>query len=52
MHGRGVLMLRDPRLATKGYGRPVLASLPPMRRTRELAEVQAFFHAAAPPLPL
>jgi ATP-dependent DNA helicase DinG len=39
----GVLMLCDPRLHARPYGRLVLASLPPMKRTRELAEVQAFF---------
>ena len=43
VHDRGVLMLCDPRLVTKGYGRLFLASLPPMPRTRELADVQAFF---------
>ena len=48
VHDRGVLMLCDPRLTTKGYGRLFLASLPPMPRTRELAEVQGFFGAAAP----
>ncbi|KRG64883.1 helicase [Stenotrophomonas humi] len=40
---RGVLVLCDPRLLTKGYGRVFLDSLPPFRRTRELADVQAFF---------
>ncbi|MBS0569941.1 MAG: ATP-dependent DNA helicase, partial [Proteobacteria bacterium] len=40
---RGVLMLCDPRLSTRGYGKLFLQSLPPMPRTRELAEVQAFF---------
>jgi ATP-dependent DNA helicase DinG len=46
---RGVLMLCDPRLYTRPYGRLVRASLPPMRPTRELAEVEAFFagHAQA-----
>jgi ATP-dependent DNA helicase DinG len=38
-----VLVLCDPRLSTKGYGRLFLASLPPMPRTRELADVSAFF---------
>jgi ATP-dependent DNA helicase DinG len=42
-HDRGVLMLCDPRVTAKAYGRALLDSLPPMRRTRELAEVQAFF---------
>ena len=40
---RGVLMICDPRLVTKPYGRVIVASLPPMKRTRDLAEVQAFF---------
>jgi ATP-dependent DNA helicase DinG len=40
---RGVLVLCDPRLTSKGYGRLFLASLPPMPRTQELADVQAFF---------
>jgi ATP-dependent DNA helicase DinG len=43
VHDRGVLVLCDPRLTTKGYGRLFLASLPPMPRTRELADVRAFF---------
>jgi len=43
VHDRGVLVLCDPRLSSKGYGRLFLASLPPMPRTRELADVQAFF---------
>jgi ATP-dependent DNA helicase DinG len=44
---RGVLMICDPRLITKPYGKRVWRSLPPMKRTRELAEVLAFF--GAPP---
>ena len=40
---RGVLVLCDPRLYSKSYGRTVRASLPPMKQTRELADVQAFF---------
>jgi ATP-dependent DNA helicase DinG len=42
---RGVLMICDPRLITKPYGKRVWRSLPPMKRTRELAEVLAFFDA-------
>jgi ATP-dependent DNA helicase DinG len=38
----GVVMLCDTRLVTKGYGRSFITSLPPMRRTRSLEEVQAF----------
>lgn len=40
---RGVLMICDPRLITRAYGRSIWQSLPPMRRTRELAEVTQFF---------
>ena len=43
VHDRGVLMLCDPRLVSKGYGRLFMASLPKMPRTRELGEVQSFF---------
>ena len=32
---RGVLMICDPRLVNKPYGRRIWQSLPPMRRTRE-----------------
>lgn len=42
---RGVLVLCDPRLLSKPYGRLFLASLPPLTRTCELAEVQAFFES-------
>jgi ATP-dependent DNA helicase DinG len=42
---RGVLMLCDPRLAAKAYGRQILKSLPPMKLTRELAEVRSFLGA-------
>jgi ATP-dependent DNA helicase DinG len=40
---RGVLVLCDPRLDTRPYGRAIRAALPPMRATREIAEVEAFF---------
>lgn len=40
---RGVLMVCDPRLVDKPYGRRIWQSLPPMKRTREIAEVEAFF---------
>jgi ATP-dependent DNA helicase DinG len=40
---RGVLVLCDPRLSTRQYGRVFLNSLPPMPRTRSLEDVQAFF---------
>ena len=40
---RGVLMICDPRLISKPYGKRVWRSLPPMKRSRELGEVLAFF---------
>ena len=42
---RGVLVLCDPRLVTKSYGRLFLDSLPPFPRTRVLDDVQDFFAA-------
>ena len=43
---RGVLMLCDRRLVEKPYGRRILQALPPMRRTRSLDEVIAFFSSS------
>ncbi|MFH1494174.1 MAG: ATP-dependent DNA helicase [Pseudomonadota bacterium] len=40
---RGVLMICDPRMLTKSYGKRIWQSLPPMKRSRELKEVEAFF---------
>lgn len=40
---RGVLMICDPRLITQPYGKRIWQSLPPMKRTRNLAEVERFF---------
>lgn len=40
---RGVLMICDTRLVDRPYGRRIWQALPPMRRTRQLAEVEAFF---------
>ncbi|MFO7324771.1 MAG: ATP-dependent DNA helicase [Pseudomonadota bacterium] len=37
----GVVAILDPRITGRGYGRQLLAALPPMRRTRDLAEVRA-----------
>jgi hypothetical protein len=42
VHDRGVLVLCDPRLTTRVYGKLFLQSLPPMPRTRALADVRAF----------
>ncbi len=44
---RGVLMICDPRLISKGYGRRIWQSLPPFKRTRELDVVQAFLAVRA-----
>lgn len=40
---RGVLMICDPRLISKHYGKRIWQSLPPFRRTREEKEAVAFF---------
>ena len=40
---RGVLMICDPRLIGKPYGKRIWQSLPPMKRTRDEAEAVAFF---------
>ena len=40
---RGVLMICDPRLITKQYGKRIWRSLPPMRRTREQSDVLDFY---------
>jgi ATP-dependent DNA helicase DinG len=43
VHDRGVLVLCDPRLRSRGYGPVFLDSLPPMRRAQARAEVLQFF---------
>ena len=43
---RGVLMICDPRLVEKPYGKRIWQSLPPMKRTRVEAEAVAFFSAS------
>ncbi len=40
---RGVLMICDPRLLKRSYGRVFLDSVPAMRRTREISDVTNFF---------
>ena len=40
---RGVLVLCDPRLTSRAYGKLFLKSLPPMPISRELGDVQKFF---------
>ena len=44
---RGGVAILDSRLARKGYGRQVLAALPPARRTDRIEVVEAFFSADA-----
>ncbi|NKC13520.1 MAG: ATP-dependent DNA helicase [Gammaproteobacteria bacterium] len=39
----GVLVLGDPRIVTKGYGKSFMRALPPMSRTRSFADVRRFF---------
>ncbi|NIO40016.1 MAG: ATP-dependent DNA helicase, partial [Burkholderiales bacterium] len=43
-YDRGVLMICDPRLISKSYGRRIWQSLPPMRRTRDVEEACRFLH--------
>ena len=47
---RGVLMICDPRIITKQYGKRIWQSLPPMKRTRVETEAVAFFSPAAEPV--
>ena len=47
---RGVLVICDPRLQRRAYGRIFLASLPDMPVTREVDAVYDFFAADAPGL--
>jgi ATP-dependent DNA helicase DinG len=42
---RGALVICDPRLVDKPYGKRIWRALPPFRRTRNLADVEAFFGA-------
>jgi len=44
---RGVVVICDPRLTTRGYGRSLLASLPPMRVTREAEAATAMLRRCA-----
>lgn len=39
---KGVVAILDPRLATKGYGKKIVATLPPMPRTVNRTEVEDF----------
>ena len=42
---RGVVAILDPRLATKGYGKTLVATLPPMPRTVDLEETESFLRS-------
>jgi ATP-dependent DNA helicase DinG len=44
---RGVVAVLDNRLWTKGYGREMMASLPPCPRTYDFRDVERFFSAEA-----
>ncbi|MDO8310550.1 MAG: ATP-dependent DNA helicase [Sideroxyarcus sp.] len=44
---RGVLMICDPRLIGKQYGKRIWQSLPPFKRTRDEAEAVNFFTATS-----
>ncbi|MEA3638975.1 MAG: ATP-dependent DNA helicase [Lamprobacter sp.] len=44
---RGLLVVCDPRLHSRSYGRIFLNSLPPMRRTKALDDLEAFFASPA-----
>jgi len=46
LEDRGVLMLLDPRIQQKRYGRVFLESLPPYRITQDITAVETFFRRA------
>jgi ATP-dependent DNA helicase DinG len=43
---RGVIMIADPRLHSKTYGRAFIESLPPMEQVKTLEPLKAFFNAS------
>ena len=45
---RGVLMICDPRLISKHYGKRIWQSLPPFKRTRDANEATGFFTRQSP----
>jgi len=45
LEDRGVLVLLDPRIRQKRYGKTFLASLPPYRMTTTITDVEKFFAA-------
>jgi ATP-dependent DNA helicase DinG len=48
---RGVLMICDPRLVEKSYGRQIWQSLPPFKRTREAETAADFLRSLRPDVP-
>jgi ATP-dependent DNA helicase DinG len=46
---RGLIVIGDPRLRTRPYGRVFLSSLPPMRRIDEVSEALSFAAGLCPP---
>jgi ATP-dependent DNA helicase DinG len=46
---RGVVAVLDPRLSRANYAHDLVKALPPMTRTRNRADVEAFFAAPPPP---
>ena len=46
---RGVLVICDPRLLSRPYGRIFLNSMPAMARTRDIADVRRFFKKSEQP---
>jgi ATP-dependent DNA helicase DinG len=45
----GVIVVLDPRIETKNYGRMFIRSLPRMRRSDDLSEIRDFLPMATPP---
>ncbi len=48
----GVVAVLDGRILRRGYGRALLASLPPAKRVRAMSELRAFWASIAPPVVL
>ncbi len=45
---RGVCVICDRRVIQKAYGKPIIAALPPMPITHDLADVRDFFNESVP----
>ncbi len=43
VNDKGVLMVCDPRLLKRAYGQQFLDSIPPMKRSRDIKDVEEFF---------